>query len=33
MENLEVMGVPFPDFIKERFKKMAVTDKKEKKGD
>ena len=33
MENLEVMGVPFPYFIKERFKKMAVQDKKEKKGD
>lgn len=33
MENLEVMGVPFPSFVKERFKKMAVQDKKEKKGD
>lgn len=33
MENLEVMGIPFPSFVKERFKKMAVQDKKEKKGD
>ena len=33
MENLEVMGIPFPDFIKSRFKKMAVDKDKEKKDD
>jgi len=33
MENLEVMGIPFPNFIKERFEKMAVDKGKEKKGD
>lgn len=33
MENQEVRGIPFPDFIKEWFKKIVITDKKEKKGD
>jgi toxin secretion/phage lysis holin len=33
MENLEVMGIPFPDFIKNRFKKMAVDNGKEKEKD
>lgn len=33
MENLAVMGIPFPDFIKGKFKKMAIDDEKEKKGD
>lgn len=32
MENLAVMGIPFPDFIKSRFKKMAIDDEKEKEG-
>ncbi len=33
MENLEVMGIPFPDFVKSRFKKMAIDKGKEKNGD
>jgi Phage-related holin (Lysis protein) len=32
MENLEVMGIPFPDFVKSRFKKMAIDKGKEKNG-
>lgn len=33
MENLEVMGIPFPDFVKSRFKKMAIDNGKEKEKD